>query len=349
MKKIKSILIVAVLIAVIVAILLHNRTEIKAAENVERIDVYPVNVDTVRAKYLSDHLNLVGTIQGYNDVPIVAEAQGKVVKVSAEVGDFKKAGSVLLQLDDVLEEAAYKTADVNYQKAQKDYERYQTLYKEKSATDAQLEGAKLAFQSAEAQYISSKKAYEDTKITTPISGVVTSRNVDLGNFVSNHMVVAEVVDIARLKVILNVSEQNVFNLKVGDKVQITTDVYPGVTFEGRIKTISDKGNAAHTYPVEVDLSNSKEHPLKAGMFAHVTFNARSKSKELVIPRDALLGSVKDAQVFIVKNGEAKLRNPVIGNTSNNDLEVLSGLKEGEIIIINGQNNLKENYKVKIVK
>lgn len=349
MKKIKSILIITVLIAVIVAILLHNRAEIKAAENVERIDVYPVNVDTVRAKYLSDHLNLVGTIQGYNDVPIVAEAQGKVVKVSAEVGDFKKAGSVLLQLDDVLEEAAYKTADVNYQKAQKDYERYQTLYKEKSATDAQLEGAKLAFQSAEAQYISSKKAYEDTKITTPISGVVTSINVDLGNFVSNHMVVAEVVDIARLKVILNVSEQNVFNLKVGDKVQITTDVYPGVTFEGRIKTISDKGNAAHTYPVEVDLSNSKEHPLKAGMFAHVTFNTRSKSKELVIPRDALLGSVKDAQAFIVKNGEAKLRNPVIGNTSNNDLEVLSGLKEGEIIIINGQNNLKENYKVKIVK
>ena len=349
MKKAKIYLTVTAIVAVIIAILLHNRTQIKAAENVERIDVYPVNVDTVKTQYLNDHLNLVGTIQGYNDVPIVSEAQGKVVKVTAEVGDYKKAGSTLIQLDDILEQAAFKTAEVNYTKAQKDYARYQALYNEKSATDAQLEGAKLALQSAQAQYIGTQKAFEDTKITTPISGVVTSRNFDIGDYVPNHAVVAEVVDIANLKVMINVSELDVFNLNVGDKVQITTDVYPGVTFEGRIKTISDKGDAAHTYPVEVDLSNSREHPLKAGMFAHVIFNARSHRKELVIPRNALLGSVKDAQVFIVRDGVAKLKNPVIGKTSNNDLEVLSGLKEGDIIVVNGQNNLKENYKVKIVR
>ncbi len=349
MKKAKIYIYVVVIMAVIIAILLHNRTQIKAAENVEKIDVYPVNVDTVKVKYLNDHLNLVGTIHGYNDVPIVAEAQGKVVKVSAEVGDYKKAGSVLIQLDDVLEQAAFKTAEVNYTKVQKDYDRYQALYNEKSATDAQLEGAKLNLQSAQAQYIITRKAYEDTKITTPISGVVTSRNYDIGNFVPNHAVVAEVVDIANLKVIINVSEMDVFNLKVGDKVRITTDVYPGVTFEGRIKTISDKGDAAHTYPVEVDFSNNSKHPLKAGMFAHVVFNARSSTKELVIPRDALMGSVKDAQVFVVENGVAKIKNPVIGKTSNNDLEVISGLKEGDILIVTGQNNLKNNYKVKIVR
>ncbi len=349
MKKVKIYIIGVVILAAIIAVLLHNRTKIKAAENVEKIDVYPVNVDTVKAEYLNNYLDLVGTIQGNNDVPLIAETQGKVVKVTAEVGDFKKAGSTLLQIDDVLQEAAFKTAEVNYQKAQKDYERYQALYKEKSATDAQLEGAKLAMQSAEAQYISSKKAYEDTKITTPISGVVTARNFDVGNFVSMRSVVAEVVDIANLKVKINVSELDVFNLKVGDKVMISTDVYPGVTFEGRIRTISDKGDAAHTYPVEVAFSNSSKHPLKAGMFAHVRFNSISKKKELVIPRQSLLGSVKEAQVFVVKNGAAELKNPVIGKTSDNNLEVLSGLNEGDLVVVSGQNNLKENYKVKIVK
>ena len=349
MKNIKIILSIIVVAAVMIAVLLHNRAKIKAAESVDKIDVYPVNIDTVESKYLTDHLNLVGTIQANNDVPIVAEAQGKVTKVMASVGDYKKAGATLIQLDDVLEQATFKTAEVNYRKAKKDYERYQSLYLQKSVTDSQLEGAKLAMQSAEAQYITTKKAYEDTKIITPISGIVTSRNVDLGNYVLNHSVVAEVIDIATLKVQLNVSEQDVFNLKVGDKVQVTTDVYPGVTFEGRIKTISDKGDAAHTYPVEVDLPNNNAHPLKAGMFAHVAFNSVSKSKELIIPRDALLGSVKDAQVYIVENGEAKLRNPVIGSTSNNYLEVVSGLNAGDVIIVNGQNNLKENYKVKIIK
>ncbi len=348
-KKIKYSIILIAAFVLIVAILLHNRSKIRAAENVDKVDSYPVNVDTVKLSYINDHLNLVGTIQANNDVPIVSEAQGKVIGVFAQVGDYKKAGSTLIQLEDDLEKAAYKTAEVNYNKAQKDFERYQVLYKEKSATDSQLETAKLALQSAEAQYISSKKAYEDTKIVTPISGIVTSRNVDIGNYVPSHSTVAEVVDIATLKAMINVSEQDVFNLKVGDKVQITTDVYPGVTFEGRIKTISDKGDAAHNYPVEVDLPNSKEHPLKAGMFGHIIFNSVSKTKSLVIPRDALLGSVKDAQVYVVENGVVNLRNLVIGNSSNNYLEVLSGLNDGDVVVVNGQNNLKENFKVKIVR
>ena len=349
MKKLKYIVITIFVVVGIIAILLHNRQQIRAAENVEKIDVYPVIVDTVGTKYLSSKIDLIGTIEANNDVPIVAEVPGKVTKVLAEVGDYKKAGETLIQIDDVLQEATFKTAEVNYHKAQKDYERYQSLYQEKSATDSQLEGAKLALQSAEAQYVTTKRAYEDTKIKTPISGVVTARNVDIGNYVQNHSVVAEVIDIATLKVKINVAEQDVFNLKVGDKVQIKTDVYPGVNFEGKIKTISDKGDAAHTYPVEVDMLNSKSHPLKAGMFAHVIFKTESNKEEIIIPRDALLGSVKDAQVFVAEDGKAVLRNPVIGKTSNNDLEVLSGLKKGDLVIVSGQNNLKPDYKVKIIK
>jgi RND family efflux transporter MFP subunit len=348
-KNLKYIGLTIIAFVIIIAVLMHNKSQIKAAENVEKIDAYPVNVDTVSSRHLTDHLNLVGTIQANNDVPIVSEAQGKVIKVSAQVGDFKKSGSTLIQLEDDVELAAFKMAEVSYHKAQKDYERYQALFVEKSVTDSQLETAKLALQTAESQYINSKKAYEDTKITTPISGIVTLRNVDLGDYIQKNSTVAEVVDIATLKAMINVSEQDVFNLKVGDKVQITTDVYPGVTFEGKIKTIGSKGDAAHTYPVEVDLSNNREHPLKAGMFAQILFSPVSNSKSLIIPRDALLGSIKDARVYVIEDGAAKLRDVVIGNSSNNNLEVLSGLQEGDIVVINGQNNLKENYKVKIIR
>jgi RND family efflux transporter MFP subunit len=348
-NNLKYIAITVLAFIVIIAVLLHNKSQIKAAENIEKIDAYPVNVDTVALNHIIDHINLVGTIQANNDVPIVAEALGKVIKVCAQVGDYKKAGSTLLQLEDDVEFAAFKTSEVNYLNAQKDFDRYQTLLAEKSVTDSQLETAKLELQSAEAQYITAKKAYEDTKIVTPISGVVTARNVDLGDYIQKNNIVAEVVDIATLKAMINVAEQDVFNLKVGDKVQISTDVYSGVTFEGKIKTIGSKGDEAHTYPVEVDLPNNKEHPLKAGMFAHILFTPKSNSISLVIPRDALLGSVKDAQVYVIEGGVAKLRNIVIGNSSNNTLEVLSGLQAGNIVVTNGQNNLKENYKVKIIQ
>ncbi len=348
-KKIKYVSITVVILIAIAAILVHNRAEIKTTEKVVKLSEYPVNVDTVRARFFTDHLNLVGTIHANNDVPIVSEAQGKVTKVYTEVGDYEKAGSTLIQLEDQLELSAYQTAQVNYEKAKKDYKRYQSLYKSGSATDFQLENAKLAEQSAEAQYIAAKKHFDDTKITTPISGIVVSRPVNIGDYVTNREKVAEVVDISLLKVMLDVSEQNVFDLKVGDKVEVTTGVYPGVTFIGKIKTISDKGNAAHTYPVEVILRNSKEHPLKAGMFANVIFNSSPKHKSIAIPRVALLGSVRDAQVYVDNNGVAKLRNLVIGNSSNDYLEVLSGLKSGDVVIVNGQNNLKDNYKVKVVE
>ncbi len=349
MQRLKYFIITFLVVGGIIALLLNNKEKMEAKSENAKIEAYPVTVAEVAKSKAERNLELVGTITGNNDVAIVSEAQGRVTKVFAEVGDYKPAGSPLIQLDDELKLAAFKTAEVNYQKTKKDYDRYQALLASKSVTDAQLENANLAYQGADAQYIAAKKEYEDTKITTPISGVITSRAVDIGNYVNKNMVVAEVVDISKLKVKLNVAEADVFKLKVGDKVKISTDIYPGVTFPGKIETISDKGDEAHTYPVEVTFMNSKEHPFKAGMFGKVSFISVSKGEKLLVPRDALIGSIKNPQVFVIQNGIAKIRDIVVGSTYNNSLEVLSGLNEGEKVVVNGQNNLADNYKVMVVQ
>ncbi|HKI78236.1 MAG TPA: efflux RND transporter periplasmic adaptor subunit, partial [Ignavibacteriaceae bacterium] len=335
MKKTKYISITLVVLAVIIAVLFYNKARMKANTANLKFDSYPVNVTKVDRKLVSKDLQLVGTIHANNDVSIVAEAQGRVVKVNAEVGDYKPAGSVLIQIDNELKLTAMKTAEVNYEKSKKDYKRFKALYKGNSVTDSQLENAKLAYQSAESQYITAKRQYEDTKVTTPISGVVTSRLVDIGDYVKMNSPVANVVDISKLKVVVNVAESDVFKMKIGDKVEITTEVYPGVVFNGKIATISAKADEAHTYPVEIILPNSKEHPLKAGMFGKANFVSNTKGDILLIPREALLGSIKNPKVFVVENNTAKLTDLVIGNTYDNYLEVLSGLKEGQQIVING--------------
>ncbi len=349
MKKVKIYSVVVIAVALIIVVLLHNRSQIKAETKKSTLDAYAVSIATVSKKDIADNIDLVGTIDANNDVAIVSEAQGKVTKVLADVGDYRPAGSVLIQIDDELARAAMGAAQVNFEKAKKDYERFQELSKEKAVTESQLENAELAYETANDQYVVARRQYEDTKVTTPISGIVTSRVVDIGNYVNSKTVVADVVDISKLKTTVNVDEHDVFNLKVGDKVEISTGVYPGVEFSGSIKTISAKGDASHTYPVEVDFSNSKEHPLKAGMFAHVLFAKKTGGKYLVIPRQALVGSVEEPQVYVVENGIAKLRNVVVGTTYNNYLEVLSGLNEGENVVVNGQNNLQDGNKVSIVE
>jgi RND family efflux transporter MFP subunit len=348
MKKLKYYIISVLVFVVLVLVLINNRAQLEAKAKNDKISAYPVTVSTVVQKEVSNKIELVGTIVGDNDVQVISEAQGKVTGIYAKVGDYKSAGSVIAQLDDELKKSAYETAQVNYEKSKKDFERYDVLYKNKSVSDVQYEQAKLGYYNAQSQYVAAKKDYEDTKITAPISGIITSRNIDMGTYVNKNMPVANIVDISRLKVKVGVAEKDVFSLKQGNKVTVTTNVYPGVEFPGTISTISDKGDQAHNYPVEISLMNSKEHPLKSGMFGKVSFKQKSNEAKLIVSRDALVGSIKSPQVFVVENGTVHLRDIIIGNTYDTNLEVLNGLKTGDKVVVNGQNNLEENTAVYVV-
>ena len=352
MKRFTVISTLVVGVGVVAAILMTSKAESNAQPGNTIATAYSVSVVTAQKQNISENISLVGTINANNDVVIMSETSGRVVKVNAEGGEFKQAGSVLVEVDDELKEAAYKAATMNYEKVKKDLERFESLYKEGSVSESQIEQSRWNFQNAEAQYIVARRQYRDTKITTPISGIVTARPVNIGSMLQGApqpSVVANVVDISKLKVKINVSEKDVFKLQIGDAVDVTTDVYPGVTLEGRISTISAKGDELHTYPVEVTLNNSTKTPLKAGMFGTVSFTAKNSENNIVIPREAIVGSIKDAKVYVVENSVAKTRAIVTGKELGTSIEVLSGIRPGEVVVVNGQNNLKDNVAVTVRK
>jgi len=349
MRKKRVIIVSVIIIAAIIAILFYNKSRSTLKSKSEILTSISVSVTKVEKQKLTTAHSMVGTISANNDVAIISETSGKVIAVHAEVGQHVSARAPIVQVDDELKKAAYISAETNYEKAKKDLERFESLYKQNAATDQQIEGARLAVKAAEAQYISARRQYNDTKISTPISGIVTSRNVDVGTYISNGMLVANVVDISRLKAKINVSESDAFGLKVGDKVDITTDVYPSVKYAGKIKSISSKADEAHTYPVEVTLDNSKQYPLKAGMFGRISFTSKMDGEVLAIPREALVGSMKTPQVYIVDGGVARLRSIVVGSEIGTAISVLGGLNEGDIVVTNGQNNLKDSVAVTIMK
>lgn len=351
MKNWKSIIAFVLILAVIVVVLVLNKKKLSSAAAGGVKDAYYVTVDKAAKKKLNSDFSLTGTVIANNDVNILSETSGKVIQMFFKVGDYKQAGSVLAQVDDELKKAALSSAEANYEKAKKDYERFQNLFQQKSATDAQLDAAKLGLSVAEAQYIVAKRQLEDTKIKTPISGYITMKGIDVGATVQGApqpTFVANIVDISKLKVKLNVSEASAFKLKAGDAVKVTADVFPGAAFKGRIESISSKSDEAHTFPVEIMVENQSSHQLKAGVFTRVEFDAFKERESVVIPREALVGSVKNPQVYVVENGVAKLRSLVLGNESNTYIEVLSGLNEGETVVINGQNILADNTKVEIL-
>ncbi len=348
-KRTKIIGLGTLVVAAVITILLNNKAHMQASSKNDVVAAFPVTVVQATRQQLAMSLSLAGTITANNDVAIVSETNGRVVSIHASIGDYKPAGSVLIQLDDELKAAAYATAEVNFQRTKRDLERYESLEEENAVSKWQKESAWQNFKIAEAAYIVAKRHLKDTKITTPISGIVTARPVDVGTQVQSNNVVANVVDISRLKVKLSVAERDAFKLKSGDPVDVTTDVYPGITFTGKIQTISAKADESHTYPVEIILANNKTHPLKAGMFGRVAFTSIGNRDMLAIPRQALVGSLKNPQVFVVENNVARLRPIVVGDEAGTNLAVVGGLQVGEMVVVNGQNNLKDSVTVDVIK
>ena len=160
--------------------------------------------------------------------------------------------------------------------------------------------------------------------------------------------IANVIDISKLKVKVNIAEKDLSKLHVGDAAEVTTDLYPHTTFPGSVYTVSSKGDDGHTYPVEVLVNNPKLQ-LKAGMFVSVTFKPKASVPALFVPREALIGSLQDAKLYVVNNNIAKLRPVTVAKQVGTNIEIADGLQEGEMVVIDGQNNLSDSVSVVVRK
>ena len=350
LKKILVLIVVVALVFGAIGLINHNKTSMEAkAKSVEILTTFPVSTIKAKIDKIDDQLSMIGTVSPNKEVTIQTEVSGKVTQVFFDIGKHVNVGETLVKLDDEIKNANYISAEANYEKAKRDYERYEKLLASKSVTDAQFDGIKLAYKSAEAQYIITKRQLNDTKIIAPFAGIITSKNVELGAILSNNSLIANLVDISTVRVRLMMAEKDIFKLQLGEQIKLATDVYTNTDFTGKVISINSKGDEAHTYLVELQLTNNTQKPLRAGMFMRAYFNNQRKENALVIPRECLVGSIINPQVFVAENDKAILKKIAVGTISGTNMEVLSGLKEGESVINNGQINLKDGVSIKIVK
>ncbi len=350
MKKILFALVSIGLVAVMALVLMNNKAKSDAKAKVPPPKAIAVTVAPIGRQTLSGDLSLVGTVVANREVTIAAETQGRVLAVGPKVGDHVSAGQLLARVDAELKEAALANAQVNYDKAKKDLERYEWMQSQNDGgiADIQVENARQTLKATEAAMIVAKRQYRDTRVTAPISGVIVARPIEIGTTLLQGNPVATIVDVSQLKVKVNVPEADVFKLHMGDVVKITTDVYPGVSFEAHISMIGVRADEAHTYPVEVTLRNNAQFPLRAGMFGRVSFISLPSKSVPVVPREAIVGSIKKPQVFVVSGKTAKLRDIVVGAEAGTSVEILNGLSEGDRVVVGGQNNLRDGSEINII-
>ena len=352
MKKIPVFIVVLILIAATVLKLSSNHKSMtkKVTDQSQTVamSAVSVNVATAEKKILDQSVELTGVLTAYKEIDIASEAQGIVESVNFESGQHKTKGETLARIDSKLKQLSVENAKMSAMKLKNDLDRIENLFKGGTSSQQELDNARYSYENAVVALSQAEKQLSDATVISPISGIITEKYVEAGAYINAGSPVAAIVDISKFKVKLNVSETNVYRLKTGDKAIVTSDVYPGISFDGQISYISCQGDNSHNYPVEITISNSQQHPMKAGTFvtAHITIS--DSQKRLYIPRKALQGSTKDASVYIVDNSKAVLKNIVVGINNSEYIEVVSGISENDKVIVAGQLNCSDGKAVSIV-
>jgi RND family efflux transporter MFP subunit len=341
--------VVTLLLSAMVWKLYANKQEINERKEVKTTEeAISVTVATAELKETSGTLQLVGTAEPNREVMVASETSGKIVQLNFKMGDFVSQGAVLATVDDTYKRLAYESAQINYNKFKEDYERFQVLRQGDAVSENQLRDMRIGYENAAIQLENAKKQLDDTKIVAPFSGYITSKNTELGAFVGMGTPIAGIADISQLKVQLAVSESDVYQLRTGMEAYVTTDVFANTNFKANISSIGQKGNSAHSYPVEIIIANNSNNPLKAGTYVNVSVNAGTANKKLMIPRDAIVSSVKEPSVYIVKDDTVQLTRITTGRQYNAYIEVLTGINENEQVVTNGQINLSDGVKVSVI-
>ncbi|HUU41734.1 MAG TPA: efflux RND transporter periplasmic adaptor subunit [Desulfatiglandales bacterium] len=190
---------------------------------------------------------------------------------------------------------------------------------------------------------------KDTIIRAPIAGIISERSFDKGALVGTTSPIFTIVAMDIVKVVVPVVESDLSQLKNGAIADIQVDAYPEEVFAGEVVRINPTVDPeSRTVDVEIQVEN-KTHRLKPGMFARVSLIVQKRDGVLLLSKDSLLEKNGSPKVFVHDNGKALVREVALGLEGDRYVEVLSGLKEGEEVIVAGQYNLKDGIPVKIIR
>lgn len=307
----------------------------------------PVTVARVEAGTVSQQLAETGNLIPYRETNITSTTAGKVTGVHFALGSQVRQGQTLIEFDNQLRQLALQQTQLQINKLKKDLDRYTTLLAGNATTEIQVNDVRFNYENALNQAEQIKKQIQDASVKAPISGQIVQKAVEPGVYVTVGATLGKVLDVSRLKVNVPVNESDVYSLRVGQPVRVSTDVFPGRTFGGRVTYIAPQGTEEHNYPVEITVDNAGG--LKAGTFVNVDFSKRSNLKVLQIPRLALVESIKNPYVYVVENGVAQQRTISVGRDFGDSIEVLGGLTAGDVVVTTGQLNLSNGKAVRITQ
>ncbi len=332
----------------------------------EKFGAAPVKVFKVQRQKISERLFYTGVIEAWDKINVTPDIGGKIAKIHVEEGDKVQKGQLLAELDTravrlQLEQAqaALAVAKANYNDAQKNMERMERLKKEDAASDQQYEKVKLAYDAAEAQLKQAQAALNLARYSldvslmkAPFSGVVASRNAEVGDVINPMMGgfsptsgVLTLMDFSRVKIEIDATQQDVARIKRGQPTELRVTALPDRIFQGQVSIVNITADPlSKKFKVEVTIDNP-DLALRPNTFGEVSLEVSTHEHALVIPQKAVL---ENKYVFRVKDDNTVERIDLSLGLQNSDrIEVINGLKEGDLVVVEGNFGLEDGTQIEI--
>lgn len=314
-------------------------------QNTQQVMENPkVTVTTVNAEYVSQLSVYPTTIEADIVNNIAPQSVARISKIFVEIGDKVEAGKTLAIMDEVnLDKARLQLINDSIE-----YGRIKQLHDIGATSQSDYEAMTLKYDVTKQTY---KNLLENTVLRSPIAGIVTARNYDVGDMYAMTQPLFVIQKINPVKMLINISESQYSQIKKGMEVEITTEAYGNQVFKGIVDLIHPTINAmTHTFAVEVKFAN-KDLTLRPGMFARVTVNYGDNFR-VVIPDRAVMKQVGSGEQYVyVLNADGTVTYTVVelGRRMGNRYEVISGLDDNATIVMTGQTKLKNGITVDVVK
>lgn len=308
---------------------------------IDSTDVKHVEVATVSVQTLSDVQEYTSTVEAKVTNQISPQMASRIKRIYVEVGQQVSRGQLLAEMDhSQLEQARLQLEDRKSSMA-----RIDELYKIGGIAQAEWEATRRALDLAQTSYNNIK---ENTQLRSPVSGVVTARNYDVGDMMSPQMPLLVVEQINPVVLRINPSERYYGQMAQGMPVTITSDALPGETFVGKISlkypTINPQ---THTFTLEVESANPSRM-LVPGLYARVSINLGDK-EYTVVPTESVVKQIGSGEqcVYIVRDGVAHRQVVLVDRVLGKYTAILEGVTPGDVVVTTGANILSDQMPVKV--
>lgn len=300
----------------------------------------PAEVIKVEAQSLKSTINSIGTLKANASVVLSPEVSGRITRVGFSDGTSVEKGTLLFQLDDRTQQAQLNEARARVNLSEIEYKRIQKLFKQKAASENDLDSAaaNLSINQSQAEYAQAQ--LKKLAIKAPFKGMIGLHSISAGEYVNAGQDLVTLVDLTTLKFDFALPETYLSKVKLGQRIEITTPAFPNQTYSGTVTAISPAINEQSRSFMVRAIINNQNLELRPGLFASAVLEVSQNDNALLVPEQALIP--QGQQYFVMKVVDGKVAQvPVeIGQRRKAEVELVSGLTAGDVVIIAGQIKLQ---------